>query len=104
MLALTLAETYDLAVEPNHSTLGFSVPIAAGMTRVIGVTAVDWVGEGPIVRLASATAVDRDEFGVGTDWRHSLIPSFLGDEIAVEIFLWTKRGKPAEPENVRKEP
>jgi hypothetical protein len=41
--------------------------------------------------------VNRQDFGVGSDWRHSAIPNFLGDEATVEIFMWTRRGKKQEP-------
>ena len=40
LLALNLkkaeAQTINLAIEPNHSTIGFVVPIAGGVTRVTG--------------------------------------------------------------------
>jgi len=177
-----LSPSFRLAAEPNHSTIGFSVPIAAGMTRVTGkftrfeasvlydaddpsrwtidasieaasvdtgiderdedlrgpdffdtenhprilfesdaiqrrgdefvargtltirgvareielpfrVTAVDWEEEAPLLGLAAEFSLNRTDFGVGTDWRHTLIPNFLGEEVQVEIFLWTKRGK-----------
>ena len=179
---LTLVSSFRLQAEPNHSTIGFSVPIAAGMTRVTGkftrfearvlydaadpsrwtleasieaasvdtgiderdedlrgpdffdtenhprilfesdeierrgdefiargtltirgaareielpfrVTAVDWEEEAPLLGLAAELSLNRTDFGVGTDWRHTLIPNFLGEEVQVEIFLWTKRGK-----------
>ena len=180
---LTLASaSFRLEAEPNHSTIGFSVPIAAGMTRVTGkftrfeasilydvddpsrwtleasveaasvdtgidqrdedlrgpdffdtqnharilfesgaierrgddflargtltirgvareielpfrITAVDWEEEAPLLGFAAELSLNRTEFGVGTDWRHRLIPHFLGEEVRVEIFLWTKRGK-----------
>ena len=181
LLALVSA-SFRLEAEPNHSTIGFSVPIAAGMTRVTGkftrfeatviydaedpskwsfaaaidassvdtgiderdedlrgpdffdtenhprirfesdaierrggdyvargtltirgvarelelpfrVTAVDWEEEAPLLGLAAEFPMNRTDFGVGTDWRHTLIPNFLGEEVQVEIFLWTKRGK-----------
>jgi polyisoprenoid-binding protein YceI len=174
--------SFRLEAEPNHSTIGFSVPIAGGMTRVTGkftrfesvviydaedpskwsiaaaieaasvdtgiderdedlrgpdffdtenhprilfesdeierrgdellargtltirgvareielpfrVTAVDWEEEAPLLGLAAELSLNRIDFGVGTDWRHTLIPNFLGEEIQVQIFLWTKRGK-----------
>lgn len=177
--------SFRLEAEPNHSTIGFSVPIAAGMTRVTGkftrfeatvlydaedpskwsiaatidagsvdtgidardqdlrgpaffdvenhprilfesgaierrgddfvargtltirgvareielpfqITAVDWEEGAPLLGFASVLSLNRKDFGVATDWRHSLIPNFLGDEIQVEIFLWTKRGKKEE--------
>ena len=41
---------------------------------------------------------NRNAFGVVTAWRHSPLPDFLGDGIGVDILLWTKRGRPVEPE------
>ena len=35
-LACSLAQVQNLTVEPNHSTIGFKVPIAGGMTLVYG--------------------------------------------------------------------
>ena len=181
-LLTLVSASFRLQAEPNHSTIGFSVPIAAGMTRVTGkftrfeasmlydahdpsrwtleasieaasvdtgiderdedlrgpdffdtenhprilfesdaiqrrgdefvargtltirgvareielpfrVTAVDWEEEAPLLGLAAEFSLNRTDFGVGTDWRHTLIPNFLGEEVQVEIFLWTKRGK-----------
>lgn len=181
-LLTLVSASFRLQAEPNHSTIGFSVPIAAGMTRVTGkftrfeasmlydvddpsrwtleasieaasvdtgiderdedlrgpdffdtenhprilfesdaiqrrgdefvargkltirgvareielpfrVTAVDWEDEAPLLGLAAKLSLNRTDFGVGTDWRHTLIPNFLGEEVQVEIFLWTKRGK-----------
>jgi polyisoprenoid-binding protein YceI len=181
-LLTLVSASFRLQAEPNHSTIGFSVPIAAGMTRVTGkftrfeasvlydvddpsrwtleasieaasvdtgiderdedlrgpdffdtenhprilfesdaiqrrgdefvargtltirgvareielpfrVTAVDWEDEAPLLGLAAELSLNRTDFGVGTDWRHTLIPNFLGEEVQVEIFLWTKRGK-----------
>lgn len=180
VIALASA-SFRLEAEPNHSTIGFSVPIASGMTRVTGkftrfeasviydpedashwkidaaidaasvdtgieardrdlrrpvffhtenhprllfqsdeierrgeelvahgtltikgisreidlpfrLTAVDWEEEAPLLGLAAELSLNRTDFRVGTDWRHTLIPNFLGEEVQVEIFLWTKRG------------
>ncbi len=181
-LLTLVSASFRLEAEPNHSTIGFSVPIAAGMTRVTGkftrfeasilynvddpsrwtleasieaasvdtgiddrdedlrgadffdtenhprilfesdeverrgedyvvrgtltirgvareielpfrVTAVDWKEEAPLLGLEAEFSLNRTDFGVGTDWRHTLIPNFLGEKVKVEIFLWTKRGK-----------
>ena len=181
-LVTLVSASFRLAAEPNHSTIGFLVPIAGGMTRVTGkftrfeasviydaedlskwslaaaidaasvdtgiderdedlrgpaffdtenhprilfesdtiqrrgdefvargkltirgvareielpfrVTAIDWEDEAPLLGLAAELSLNRTDFGVGTDWRHTLIPNFLGEEVQVEIFLWTKRGK-----------
>jgi polyisoprenoid-binding protein YceI len=171
-----------LDVEPNHTTIGFSVAIAGGMTRVTGkftrfdirivldpepaASSVDaridaasidtgiaerdahlrgpdffdvsrhpqmrftsrriekrgegWVATGTLdlhghaeelevpfrvtglqreekgsrLGVAAALALDRQRFGVGSGWRHTGIPNFIADRVDVEIFLWTKSGRP----------
>lgn len=182
VLIAIASASFRLQVEPNHSTIGFSVPIASGMTRVSGkftrfeasmvydaedtskwriaaaieagsvdtgieardedlrgpaffdterhprilfqsddierrddgfvahgtltikgvareidlpfrMTAVDWENGAPLLGLKAELSLNRTDFGVGNDWRHTLIPNFLGEEIQVEIFLWTKRGE-----------
>jgi polyisoprenoid-binding protein YceI len=166
-LLIQVSERFRLEAEPNHSTIGFSVPIA-GMTRVTGkftrfessviydaedlskwsssaaidaasvdtgiddrdedlrgpdffdiekhprilfesdeivrrgndfaargtltirgvareielpfrITAVDWEEPAPLLGLAAELSLNRTDFGVGTDWRHTLIPGFLGE-------------------------
>jgi polyisoprenoid-binding protein YceI len=180
---VALASSFVLDVEPNHTTIGFSVSIVSGMTRVTGkftrfevvltydaenlsqwsvsaaidaasidtgiderdndlrgeaffdtsdhprirfesdrierrdegyvafgtitmrgvsrplelpfrITAVDWEDGAPRLGVAAELQIDRTEFGIGTDWRHTLIPNFIGDEVEVEIFLWTRKGRP----------
>jgi polyisoprenoid-binding protein YceI len=170
-----------LDVEPNHSTIGFSVPIVHGMTRVTGkftdfsvtirfhernlaqcsvevsikaasvntgieardadlrgpaffavrdhplitfasshvdkrtdgyvlhgplsirgvsheielpfkTTAIVWEDGRPRLGVAAQLSLNRLDFGVGNDWKHTAIPDFLGSSIAIEIFLWTKLG------------
>lgn len=182
VLIAIASASFRLQAEPNHSTIGFSVPIASGMTRVSGkfsrfeasmvynaedtskwriaasieaasvdtgiesrdqdlcgraffdterhprilfqsgdvvrrdevfvahgmltirgvtreidlpfrVTAVDWEDGTPLLGLAAELSLNRTDFGVGNDWRHTIIPNFLGEEIQVEIFLWTRRGE-----------
>jgi polyisoprenoid-binding protein YceI len=177
---------FVLDVEPNHSTVGFAVPIVAGMTRVTGkfnrfavrivydpndlgrcrvdatidaasvqtgidardadlrgdeflavgrhptlrftsrrverradgyvaigalairgvtrplelpfrVTAVSWDEGRPRLGISARLVVDRRGYGVGTDWRHTVIPNFLGDDVSIEIDLWTKAGRPLPP-------
>jgi polyisoprenoid-binding protein YceI len=157
-LAAALASAFVLGVEPNHTTIGFTVPIdassidtgiderdedlrgepffdvarhprlvfeserverrgdgyvAKGALTMRGrskpldlpfrVTSVDWHEGAPVVGVESEVTIDRNEYGIGSDWRHTLIPSFIGDEVGVEIFLWTRPGEPLEPENERNE-
>jgi polyisoprenoid-binding protein YceI len=171
-----------LDVEPNHTTIGFAVDIAGGMTRVTGkftrfdvrivldpdpaASSVDaridtasvdtgiadrdahlrgpdffdaarypqirftsrriekrgegWVAAGTLdlhghaeemevpfrvtglqrddggsrLGVAAALPLDRQRFGVGSGWHHTAIPNFIADRVDVEIFLWTKTGRP----------
>lgn len=176
---------FELAVEPNHTTIGWSVDVAGGMTRVTGkftrfevnlvlderdlgacsVTAsieaasidtglddrdahlrgpdffdaaahphirftsqrIERRGDGyaavgeleirgvkapvevpfrltrlereegrPRLGIAAALHLDRDRFGVGSTVQHPLVPDFISREVVVEIFLWTKLGRPVE--------
>lgn len=47
----------------------------------------------PVWGFSTSLKLNRKEFDIGTDWVHSAIPNFIGDEIAVEIDLWTRPPK-----------
>jgi polyisoprenoid-binding protein YceI len=59
-------------------------------------TALEWKDGRPLLGVAGELKLARSEYGVGTGWRHSVIENFLGDEVGVEFFLWTKLGRPVE--------
>lgn len=172
-----------LAVEPNHSTIQFSIPISGGLTRVTGkftdfTIDIDYVDDdltkSTMMAVIKATSIntgipDRDDhlrtadffdvetypeitfksdsivkaedeyitfgkfqmhgvakpfempfkvtgtdgkytigftsrlflnrsdYGLGTDFKHTSIENFLGDQIAVEIDFWTKKRKETTP-------
>ena len=72
-----------------------------GVTREIElpfvITGINRNDEGrPLIGVAASLTLDRQDFGVGSDWKHSAIPNFIGDEVSIEIFLWTRRGKKVE--------
>lgn len=46
-----------------------------------------------ILAVSARASLNRNDFGVGTTFKHTLIKNFLGKEIQVEIDLWTKSGK-----------
>ena len=58
-------------------------------------TGLEWKEGRPLLGIAGQLTLLRSDFGVGTSWRHSIIPDFLGDEVSVEIFAWTRLGRPA---------
>ncbi len=47
----------------------------------------------PVWGFSTRLKLNRKEFDIGTDWVHSAIPNFIGDEITVEIDLWTRPPK-----------
>jgi len=57
-------------------------------------TAIEWEDGKPRLGIAAQLTLDRLDYGVGNDWKHTVIPDFLGSEITIDIFLWTKLGKP----------
>lgn len=54
------------------------------------ITGVD--GENTI-GISLRFSINRMDYGVGTEFKHSAIENFLGEEIAVEIDFWTKKRK-----------
>lgn len=48
----------------------------------------------PILAASVRWKLNRNDFGVGTKFQHTAIPNFIGDEIGIEIDMWTH---PAEP-------
>ena len=49
--------------------------------------------ENNTIGIQCETSLNRSDFGVGTDFKHSSMPDFLSDEIEVEIYFWTKKRK-----------
>lgn len=46
----------------------------------------------PRFGIAAKGKLNRLDFGVATDWKHTLIPNFIGEEIEIEIDMWTRGG------------
>lgn len=59
-------------------------------------TGLDWKDGRPILGVAGEFKLSRSAYGVGVGWRHDVIENFLGDEVGVEFFVWTHRGRPVE--------
>lgn len=72
-----------------------------GVTKEIAlpfvITGFQWNDERtkPVLGIAAKYKVNRQDFGVGSDWQHSAIPNFIADEITIEINLWTRQGQKA---------
>lgn len=177
--SLLSAQTQHLTVEPNHSTIGFRIPISTGITLVTGkfmdfdlsLTLVDgdWTKssaqftiqatsintgindrdehlrsadffevekyptitfvsekiialddthfeaqgtfsmhgisqvvtlpfevlgqEGNSIGIQIRSTLNRLDYGVGSNFKHTSMPNFLAKEVEVEINFWTKRDK-----------
>lgn len=177
--SLLSAQTQHLTVEPNHSTIGFRIPISNGITLVTGkfmdfdlsLTLIDgdWAKssaqftiqatsintgiddrdehlrsadffevekyptitfvsekivalddthfevqgtfdmhgvnqvvtlpfevlgqEGNSIGIQIRSTLNRLDYGVGSNFKHTSLPNFLGKEVEVEINFWTKRDK-----------
>jgi polyisoprenoid-binding protein YceI len=59
------------------------------------ITGVD--GENTI-GISARMSIDRTEFGVGNDFKHTSIENFISNTIDVEIDFWTKRRKEPKQE------
>ena len=49
--------------------------------------------EGNTIGIRSRTSLNRLDFGVGENFKHSSMPNFLSDEIDIQIDFWTKKRK-----------
>jgi polyisoprenoid-binding protein YceI len=45
------------------------------------------------IGFSARLTIDRMDYGVGADFKHSSMEDFLGEQIAVEIDFWTKKKK-----------
>jgi polyisoprenoid-binding protein YceI len=69
-----------------------------GVTRTIEFPFVVTGEDGDhTIGISSRLSINRLDFGVGSDFKHTAVENFLGEEIAIEIDFWTKKRK--EPGN-----
>jgi len=73
--------------------------VSRPQTLPFTLTRVEWEDGRPRLGVAGRLTIDRTVFGVGTDWKHSLVPHFIGNDVDCELFVWTKLGKPREAES-----
>jgi polyisoprenoid-binding protein YceI len=96
----------SVRIEKAPAAAGVERYIAHGALSIRGVTksiaapflltGVDWRDGRPVLGASLRLTINRLDYGVGADWRHTIIPNFLGDAIPIEIDLWTKLGRRAE--------
>lgn len=49
--------------------------------------------DGNTIGFKSITSLNRLDFGVGSEFKHTSMPEFLSNMIEVEIYFWTKKRK-----------
>ena len=67
-----------------------------GITKIVEVpftiAGTDAVNGRPLIGIDSSLKLNRKDFDLGTDWRHSAIPNFLGDSVTIDINVVTRPG------------
>ena len=82
-------------VEGDLTMKGVTKPVV--LTVVItGVDRGEKGDQAPILGISATGKLNRLDFGIANDWKHTVIPNFLGNEIAIQIDLWTRGGKRLE--------
>lgn len=83
--------------EIRKSNDGF---IARGDFTMHGVTkrvelpfAVTGVSGSNTIGFSSTYRIKRSDYSLGTSWKHTADDNFLGDEVDITIFFWTRRVK-----------
>lgn len=49
--------------------------------------------DGNTIGFASETTINRLDYGVGAEFKHTTIPDFLAKDIDIHIYFWTKKRK-----------
>ena len=49
--------------------------------------------DGNTIGFASGTTINRLDYGIGTEFKHTTMPDFLATDIDIHIYFWTKKRK-----------
>jgi polyisoprenoid-binding protein YceI len=49
--------------------------------------------DGNTIGFKCLTTINRLDYGVASDFKHTTMPGFLSEEIEVQIVFWTKKRK-----------
>lgn len=49
--------------------------------------------DGNTIGFASETTINRLDYGIGSEFKHTTMPDFLAKEIDVHLYFWTKKRK-----------
>jgi len=99
----------DFFNEPEHSTITFESDSIQkvdyshfnvfgkftmhGVTKAVVLPFQLVKQDGNTLGFKVKTVIDRIEYGVGKEFKHTSMPDFLAREIEVEIYFWTKKRK-----------
>ncbi len=88
---ITANDDGSYQVEGNFSMHGITKKISMPLT-ITGKAGKYTVG------FSSRLSLNRMDYGVGADFKHSSMENFIGEDIAVEINFWTKKWKEKKKE------
>lgn len=104
---LRTADFFDVETYPNITFVSSSISEAPneeyvlhgkftmhGVSKDMSLPLIPTGKEGKYtLGFASQFTLHRTDFGVGNDFQHTSMDNFIGDEISVEIYFWTKKWK-----------
>ena len=64
-----------------------------GITKIIILPLQIVKQDGNTIGFKSITTINRIDYGVGSEFKHTSMPDFLANIIAVEIYFWTRKRK-----------
>lgn len=85
------SETIEKLDDKNYNAIGKFTMHGVTKDFVLPITIVKV--DGNTIGITSRTTLNRQDYGVGSEFKHSSMPDFLSDTINVEIDFWTKKRK-----------
>jgi len=85
--------TTEQIVKTNEGYMAKGVFEMHGVRKQMDLPLIATGEDGNTLGFEIETKINRIDFGVGKDFKHSAIDNFLSDHINVRIYFWTKRDK-----------
>ena len=64
-----------------------------GVTKKVALPFIIVKQDGNTIGFRSETSINRLDYGVASDFKHTSMPGFLSEQIAIHIAFWTKKRK-----------
>jgi polyisoprenoid-binding protein YceI len=86
-------QSRSIEKKPDGSYLAKGILSMHGVDKLIDLPFRLVYEEGNTLGFAIRSSINRLDFGVGEDFRHSAIENFLGEEVELQINFWTQRAR-----------